>query len=152
MQAKIKDLLKEAMKSGDETAKSVYRGLLTMIMNELVNTGKTPQDTPTDELVITVIKRAVKQRDDAISQFTNGGRPELAESEIAEKNILMQFLPKQLSVEEIAKEVATILETLKPLDPKNLGKYIGACNAKLKEIANGKDVKEAVEKFLQNNI
>jgi hypothetical protein len=117
-------------------------------MNELVSTGKTPQDIPTDELVMTVIRREVKKRDDSILQFTNAGRPELAESEIAEKNILMQFLPKQLSVEEIQTEVSKILETLKPLDPKNLGKYIGACNAKLKDVANGKDVKEAVEKYL----
>jgi uncharacterized protein len=150
MQQKIKDLLKEAMKAGDETAKLVYRALLTSIMNELVSSGKTPQDIPNDDLVMTVIRKEVKKRDDSILQFTNANRPELAESEVAEKNILMQFLPKQLSVEELAVEVAGILETLKPLDLKNLGKYIGACNAKLRDVSNGKDVKEAVEKFLAN--
>jgi uncharacterized protein YqeY len=150
MQAKIKDLLKEAMKSGDETAKGVYRGLLTLIMNELVSSGQTPQSIPTDELVMNAIKKAVKQRNDSIDQFEKAGRNDLAEPEKNEREILMQFLPKQLSKEELNIEVKKILESLGELDIKNLGKYIGACNAKLKDVANGKDIKEAVENILNN--
>lgn len=154
MQVKIKELLKEAMKAGDETGKMTYRGLLSAFMNELVSKMKKPQDTLTDEEVMTVIRREIKKRDDSIKQFTDAGRSELAESEIAERNILLNFLPAQLSKEEIESRVAEILEKQKQdghLDPKMSGKYVGMCIKELKDVANGDLVKAAVEKIINTN-
>lgn len=151
MQEKIKELLKEAMKSGDETGKLTYRGLLSAFMVYLTANGKKPQDPISDEEVLTVIKKEIKKREDSIKQFTDAGRRELAESEIKEKDILMQFLPAQLSAEEVAKRVAEILTPMKPLDPKMTGKYIGACVKELKDLTNGDVIKTAVENELANN-
>lgn len=146
LQSKIKDLLKEAMKSGNESAKLTYRALLTEFMKQLVASGKKPQDPLSDEEAMAVVRREIKKRDDSIKQFTDAGRPELAESEIAEKNVLMQFLPAQLSQEEVEARVAQILEPLKPLDPKMSGKYVGMCIKELKDVAGGDAIKSAVEK------
>lgn len=151
MQEKIKELLKEAMKAGDETGKMTYRGLLSSFMNELVSKMKKPQDLLTDEEVMTVIRREIKKRDDSINQYTEAGRPELAESEIKEREILIKFLPAQLSAEEIETKVSEILKAQENLDPKMAGKYIGMCVKELKDVANGDLVKKAVEKILTQN-
>ena len=148
MQEKIKELLKQAMKDGDETAKMTYRGLLSSFMNELVSKMKKPQDLLTDEEAMTVVRREIKKRDDSIKQFTDAGRSELAESEIAERNVLMKFLPAQLSAAEVEAKVKEILAKMQPLDPKMSGKYVGMCIKELKDIANGDTVKSAVETAL----
>ena len=151
MQEKIKELLKEAMKAGDETAKMTYRALLTSFMNTLVATGKKPQDSLSDEEIMAVIKKEIKKREDSIKQFIDAGRSELADSEILEKNILLKFLPAQLSAEEVEMKVKEILAKVAngaELDVKMLGKYIGMCAKELKDVASGDTIKLAVEKLL----
>jgi uncharacterized protein YqeY len=148
MQEKVKELLKEAMKAGDEVAKSTYRGLLSSFMNELVAKMKKPQDLLNDEEVMTVIRREIKKREDSIKQFIDAGRQELADSEILEKNVLMKFLPAQLSLEEVETKVKEIMGKMGTLDPKMAGKYIGMCVKELKDVASGDSVKSAVEKIL----
>ncbi len=150
MQEKIKELLKEAMKAGDETAKLTYRSLLSSFMVFLTANNKKPQDPISDEEAMSVVKKEIKKREDSIKQFTDAGRPELADSEIAEKNILMQFLPEQLSAEEVEKKVRDILEPMKPLDPKMSGKYVGMCVKELKDVASGDLVKTIVEKIISS--
>lgn len=150
MQDKIKELLKEAMKSGDETAKLTYRGLLSSFMVYLTANNKKPQDPLTDEEAMTVIKKEIKKREDSIKQFTDAGRPELADGEIKEKELLTQFLPAQMSAEEVEKKVAEILSTQAPLDPKMSGKYVGMCVKELKDVASGDMIKSAVEKIINS--
>ena len=77
----IKTDLKEAMKAKDTDRLNVLRGILSAFTNELVATGKTPQEVVDDELAMRVLMRASKQRKDSIEQFVAGGRPELADSE-----------------------------------------------------------------------
>ena len=101
LQETIKGKLKEAMMAKDTVQMTVIRGLMSAFTNELVAIGRTPQDQLTDEEVLTVIRRGVKQRKDAIEQFTNGGRPDLAESEAAELKILEVYLPQMMSKDEI---------------------------------------------------
>lgn len=148
LQNSIKELLKEAMKAGDEAAKLTYRSLLTSFMNELVTKGKKPQDTLTDEEIMAVIRREIKKREDAIKQFIDAGRAELSESEKTEKEILMKFLPAQLSTEEIEKKVKEILEKAGELNSAMIGKYIGMCVKELKDVASGDTVKSIVEKIV----
>lgn len=150
MQEKIKELLKEAMKAGDETAKMTYRGLLSSFMNELVSKMKKPQELLTDEEAMAVIRREIKKREDSIKQFIDAGRAELAESEILEKEILMKFLPAQLSAEEVEQKVSEILGKLGDLDKTMMGKYIGMAVKELKDVANGDLVKSSVEKFINS--
>lgn len=149
LQNKIKELLKEAMKAGDEAGKMTYRALLSSFMTFLVANNRKPQDTLTDEEVMAVIKKEIKKREDSIKQFIDAGRKELAESEILEKDILAKFLPAQLSIEEVETKVKEILEKLgDSLNATQAGKYIGMCVKELKDVADGNAVKAAVEKFL----
>ncbi len=148
MQEKIKELLKEAMKAGDETAKMTYRALLSGFMMHLTSNGKTPQDVLTDEEIMTVIKKEIKKREDSIKQFIDAGRAELADSEILEKNILAKFLPAQLTLEETEKKVGEILSKLGEIDAKSIGKYVGMCVKELKDVASGDTVKSVVEKII----
>jgi uncharacterized protein YqeY len=152
MQTKIRELLKDAMRSKDENRLSVYRGLLTAFMNELVAKGKTPQDTLSEEDCVLIVKRSIKQRIDAFNQFESAGRMDLAEKEEVERKILLDFLPPQLSEEEVLAKVSQILESQKPLDQKMLGKYIGLCNSSLKEFTSGDVIKKSVEKYLSENL
>ncbi len=148
LQNKIKELLKEAMKAGDEVGKMTYRALLSSFMTFLVASNRKPQDNLTDEEVMAVIKKEIKKREDSIKQFIDAGRKELAESEILEKDVLMKFLPAQLSMEEVEVKVKEILGKLGDLDVKQMGKYIGACVKELKDVADGNAIKAAIEKIL----
>jgi hypothetical protein len=148
LQNKIKDLLKEAMKAGDEVGKMTYRALLSSFMTFLVANNRKPQDPLTDEEVMAVIKKEIKKREDSIKQFIDAKREELAESEILEKNILMKFLPAQLSLEEVEVKVKEIMTKMGELDIKQMGKYIGMCVKELKDVADGNAIKAAVEKIL----
>lgn len=151
MHEKIKGLLTTAMKEKDEASKLTYRALLSAFMNELVSKMKKPQDILTDEESMTVIRREIKKREDSIKQFRDAGRPELAESEIIERDILMKFLPAQMSAEEIEKKVVEILSKMSPLDKTMTGKYVGMCIKELKDVANGDTVKTAVEKVVSSS-
>ncbi len=148
MQDKIKELLKEAMKAGDEVSKMTYRGLLSSFMLFLTSNGRTPQGLLTDEEIFSIIRKEIKKREDSIKQFIEAGRQELAESEILEKDILAKFLPAQMSMEQVEEKVKEIISKLGDLDPKNMGKYVGMCIKELKDVASGDMVKSMVEKIV----
>ncbi len=145
LQETIKGKLKEAMMAKDTVQMTVIRGLMSAFTNELVAIGRTPQDQLSDEEVLTVIRRGVKQRKDAIEQFTNGGRPDLAESEAAELKFLEVYLPQMMSKDEI-KAVAEVKKAeLQITDKSKVGILMSTLMKDLKGKADGADVKEVVE-------
>ena len=145
MQNNIKEKIKEAMKSRDEVALNVYRGISSAFTNELVSKGKTPQDTLTDEECISVIRRLGKQRKDSDEQFEKGGRPELAESEKKELAVIETLLPKMMSIEDIKKVAIAKKTELDVTDKSKAGILMGAVMKELKGQADGGDVKNVVE-------
>jgi uncharacterized protein len=145
LQESIKSGLKEAMMAKDSVKLTVIRGLMTMFTNELVALGRTPQDALSDDEVLTVIRRAIKQRRDSIEQFTNAGRPELAESEQSELSILESYAPKMMSQDEI-KALAEAKKAELGIDDKSKsGMLMSALMKDLKGKADGGDVKAVVE-------
>lgn len=148
IQETIKAKLKEAMIAKDSAALLALRGLSAGFTNELVNKGIPPQEPISDEDALTVIKRAVKQRKDAIEQFVSGGREDLAESEKAELAIIEQFLPASMSEEEITAFVQTKIAEAGEIDKSSLGKFTGMIIKELAGKADGGDVKKVVEKLL----
>ncbi len=144
----IKDQIKEAMKAKDQVKLGVVRGLTTGFMNELVATKRTPQDELTDEEVLNVIRRAVKQRKDSIEQFTNGGRPELAESEQAELAILETYLPAMMSRDDVMKIAKAKMEEAGTIDKSKAGMFMGTLMKELKGKADGDVVKSVVDELL----
>ncbi len=145
LQETIKGSLKEAMMAKDTVRMTVIRGLMSAFTNELVANGRTPQDALTDEEVLTVIKRAVKQRKDAVEQFTAGGRADLAESEQAELKILEVYLPQMMSKDEIKAFAEAKKAELGVTDKSKVGILMSALMKDLKGKADGSDVKSVVE-------
>lgn len=137
----------EAMKAKDATKLSVIRGLMSAFTNELVAKGRKPDEVLSDDEVLAVISRAVKQRKDSIEQFEKGGRPELAESEKAELAILQTYLPAQMSREEIEVYVNQKVAVEKPEKEKK-NQFMGMIMKELKGKADGTMVKEALDKVL----
>jgi len=145
IQEQIKENMKTAMKAKDSVAVTTLRSLMAAFMNEVVATGGTPQTPATDDVAMTVIKRAVKQRKDAIAQFTDGGRADLAESEQAELAVLEAYLPEMMSVDAI-REIAESKKSELGIDDKSkMGMLVGAVMKETAGQADGGDVKTIVE-------
>ncbi len=145
LQEQIREKLKTAMKEKDQTALDTLRAVLASCTNELVATGKTPQESLDDTAVLKVIGRLVKQRKDSIEQFTSGGRADLVAGEQAQLWILEQFMPEQMSEEKI-RAVAIAKQTeLGQMDKSKSGILVGAVMKELGGQADGAVVKKVVE-------
>ena len=142
---KIKNQIKESMMARDNGRLEVMRGLVTAFTNELVATGKTPQEMLGDEEVIKVITRASKQRKDSIEQFTKGNRMDLVEVEKAQLAILEEFLPKLMSRDEVEKFVKQKYDELEIKDVTKKGLFMSGLMKELKGQADGALVKEIVD-------
>jgi len=141
----IKSELKEAIKTKEEVRLRTVRSLLSMFTNELVATKRTPQEFLTDDEVMSMIKRAAKQRKESITQFEAAGRQELADPEKEELAILEAYLPQMMSVEEIIPIVEAKKAELGIKDKSKMGMLVGAAMKELAGKADGGDVKAAVE-------
>ena len=141
----IKGEIKEAMKAKDAVRLSVVRGMVSAFVNELVATSKAPDAILEDEGVLKVIKRLSNQRKDSIKQFTDGGRPELAEGEQAELAILEKYLPTLMSREEIEVVARAKKDELGVTDKAKAGQLTGAIMKDLAGKADGGDVKAVVD-------
>lgn len=148
LHAQIKEEIKNAMRAKEALKLEVLRGILTGFVNELVATKHTPQETLDDAGCIAVIKRQVKQRKDAAEQFTNGGRPELAQKEKDELAILEAFLPATMSRADIKKIAEAKKAEMGITDKSKMGQFIGAVMKACGGNADGNDVKAVVEELL----
>lgn len=143
----VKSDMKDAMRAKDAVALTSIRGLISAFTNELVATGKTPQDEVTDDLALVVIKRASKQRKDAIEQYTQGGRMDLVEGEQAELSVIEKYLPQMMSLEQI-KPIAEAKIAEFGGDKSKMGQIIGAVLKETAGQADGSDVKSVVTELL----
>lgn len=148
LQETIRGQIKEAMLAKDSLKLGVVKGLVAGFTNELVALKRTPQDVLSDEEVLNVIRRAVKQRKDSIEQFTNGGRPELAESEQAELKVLEAYLPQMMSYEDVKAFAEVKLAENGPVDKSKAGMFMGTLMKDLKGKADGDVVKKVVDNLL----
>lgn len=145
----IKADLKEAMKAGDTQKRDVLRMVDSMIKNVEIEKGKRETGL-SDEEIMEVMMRAVKQRKDSASQFITGGRPELAEKEQAEIDIISAYLPAQLSEEEVIKTVKEVIAQSGATSANDMGKVMGQVMGQLKGKADGNLVREIVASEFKN--
>ncbi len=141
----IKSELVTAMKAKDAVKLRTVRSMLTTFTNELVSTGKTPQDWLEDSEVLAVIKRLAKQRKESITQFEANARPELAVPEKEELVVLESYLPQMMSIEEITPIAEAKKAELGIDDKSKMGMLVGAVMKELAGKADGGDVKTVVE-------
>ena len=127
----IKIALKEAtvssMKKGEKEATTTLRMFSAEIKKEEIE----KKDELTDEETISIVQKMIKQRKDSFSQFKQAGREELAEKEAREISILEQFLPEQLSEEEILQEVNQAIAESGAESMQDMGKVMGLLKNKL---------------------
>ncbi len=145
LHTKIRASLKEAMKAKQEVRLRTIRHILTAFTNELVATKRTPQDELSDDEALSVIKRLAKQRKESITQYEAANRPELAEPEKAELEILQDYLPQTLSQEEIRPIAEAKKQELGIDDKSKMGILMGAVMKETAGRAEGGDVKEVIE-------
>ena len=149
LQITLKEQMKEAMKAKDTVRLSVVRGLMAAMSNEAINMDRGPAGELTDDEAIAVIRKEGKKRKDSIEQFTNGGRPELAESENVELAIIKTYLPTLMSAEQVRPIVEAKMRELGVTSKTDAGKLMKAVMADLKGKADGMAVKTIVEELLK---
>ncbi|MEV6165953.1 GatB/YqeY domain-containing protein [Streptomyces sp. NPDC052052] len=149
LKSRLKEDLTTAMKARDELASSTLRLTLTAIAKEEVS-GKTARELSDDEVQKVIAKEAKKRRE-AAEAFAQGGRAEQAEREKAEGELLDEYLPKQLSDDELGVIVASAVEEAKAggaEGPRAMGAVMKIVNPKVAGRADGGRVAAAVKKLL----
>ena len=102
-----------------------------------------------DELLIDVVNKQIKMRKDSIAEFDKAGRTDLSEKTQSEVDMLMAYLPEQLSSEEVVKIIDEIFAEVKPEGQKDMGKVMKEATAKLKGKADMKEVSNIIKEKLQ---
>ncbi len=145
---KINEDLKSAMKSGDKLKLETIRSIRALILEfEKSGTGKELNA----EEEIKLLSSAANKRKDAIEQYRLAKREDLAAKEEKELNIIQEYLPKQLTEEEIREEIKKVAESIGAKSKEDFSKLMPQVMKLLKGKADGKVVKSAVENFLGMN-
>lgn len=140
----IEEGLKKALKGRDSIRLSVFRMLLTAIKNKEVE----KIGSLTEEEFFALVKTSVKQHLESIESFKKGQRLELAEKEEKELEILKEFLPSQLTEEEMAQEIEQTITALEATGQKDMGKVIKSIMGKYPGRIDGKALSGMVLKRL----
>lgn len=136
--------IKTAMKAQEAEKVSALRMLNAQIKDATVNAGK----EPTDEAVITIVAKAIKQRQDSVEQFKAAGRDDLVGKEQREIDLFRAYQPKQLDQAEIEALVRTAIAETGAAGKKDLGKVMQALMPKVKGRSDGKLVNQIVQSLL----
>jgi len=141
---RLDQAFKEAIKNQQPVATSTLRLLKSAIRYREVDVRRPLTEA---ELQAT-INTQVKQRREAVAEYTKAGRPELAKQEEEELSVLLSFLPPQLSPEEMAAEVNAVIAELGATGPNDLGKVMKNAMARLAGRADGKVIRDIAQQRL----
>lgn len=138
--------MKVAMKAKDKVALETLRAVKAELMTAETAPGSTGEVSNDDE--IKLLMKMIKQRKDAAAIYIEQERADLAEDEIAQTKILNQFLPQQLSAEELENAVANIIVKIGAKGPADMGKVMGVTSKELAGNAEGRAIATAVKALL----
>ena len=144
----IRPLIEEAVKVSMKNRDKEITSTLRMAISELKKEEIDKRIDLEDEQVIQILQRMIKQRKDSYSQFSDAGRNELAEKEQNEINILSDFLPEQLSEEELNSIVTEVIKETAASGPQDMGKVMGS----LKQRIQGNADMGLVSKIVKGNL
>ena len=139
-----KDMI-EAMKNKYKDKLTVIRMVKAGMKQEVIDHKKEEND----DLLIDVVNKQIKMRKDSIDEFSKGGREDLVAKTQEEIDILMEYLPEQLSDEEVNKIIDEIFDEVKPEGQKDMGKVMKLCQEKLKGKTDMKEVSNIIKEKLQ---
>jgi len=132
--------MKNAMKARNTLTVNAVRGVIAKVKDLTVNAGK----EITDDVVVAVVAKGVKQREESIAQFESAGRADLAANEKAELEFIKGYLPTQLSEAEVADVVKATIAELGATSKKDMGRVMKEVMARVKGQADGKLVSRLV--------
>ena len=141
---KLQEEMKAAMKSGDKDKLSTIRMLISEIKKVQIDSKK----ELSDEEIISILQKYIKQRKEAYAQYEQAGRKDLAEKELKEIEIVQQFLPPPLSEEELNKIVEETIQEVGASSIKDMGKVVKAVMDKVKGRAEGSLISKIVKEKL----
>ncbi|WP_374724604.1 GatB/YqeY domain-containing protein [Calidifontibacillus erzurumensis] len=141
---RLTDDMKQAMKDKDKEKLSVIRMVKAALQNEVIKLGH----DLSEEEELTVLNRELKQRKDSLLEFENAGRSDLADKIKLEIEILMNYMPKQLTEEELEEIVKQTISEVNANSKADMGKVMGAIMPKVKGKADGSFVNRLVMKHL----
>jgi uncharacterized protein YqeY len=144
LKQKLADDLKQAMRDGDKVKRSAIRLAMAAIKNAEI----ARQTVLEDGDILGVITKEVRQRKESIEAFKQGGRGELVAQEEAEMAVLEQYLPQQMSRDEITAEARRIIGEVGAESIRDKGKVMPPLIAKLKGRADGREINEVVTELL----
>ena len=146
----LQDLTKQmvtAMKSRDKETLATVRMIKAAVQNAQIEAGH--DLTPDEE--VAVMSREYKQRKESLAEFEKAGRQDLVDKTNNELKVVEQYLPKQLSADDVQKIVKETIDQVGASSMKDFGKVMGAVMPKVKGQADGKVVNQAVKDILSNN-
>lgn len=143
LQVDIMTAMKAAMKAKDQTALAALRAVKSEIL--LAQTATGSKEEISEEQEIKILSKMVKQRKDSAAIFLEQDRKDLAEPELAQAEIISQFLPAQLSEEKITVEVMKTIAAVGAEGMKDMGKVMGIVSQKLAGQADGKTISSIVK-------
>ena len=136
----------EAMKAKDTVRLSALRNIKKYIIE--AKTSGTAVDTLPDADVVKIISKLAKQGSDSAAIYTQQNRPDLAEEELAQVRVMQEFLPRQMTAEELAAAVREIIAEVGAESMKDMGKVMGVASKRLAGQADGKDISAKVKELL----
>lgn len=134
-----KDMI-EALKNKDKDRLTVIRAVKAGMDKEKIDKKREVND----ELLIDIVNREVKMRKESIEEFKKGNREDLIKETEYELDILKEYLPEQLSIEEVKKVIDEIFDEVKPTGQKDMGSVMREATAKLKGKADMKEVSNII--------
>ena len=140
-----KDIM-AAMKAHDYERTNAVRAIKSAIL--LAKTAEGGKKELEDADIIKLIQKLIKQRKEAAEQYVAAGRQELADNELAEAKILEEYVPKQLSPEEVEERVREIITRLGATSPSDMGKVMGVANKALAGLSDGRTISGIVKELL----
>ncbi|MBC7249378.1 MAG: GatB/YqeY domain-containing protein [Anaerolineae bacterium] len=146
LKQKLQDDLKQALRDHDNVRKSAIRLALAAITNAEVEKRRELDDGE----VLAILSREVKQRRESVEEFRKGGRADLVAQEEAELQVLMAYLPAQLSREEIADRARQVIAEVGATSPAQMGEVMRRLMPTLRGQAEGRVVSEVVRELLSS--
>jgi len=150
LKEQVTEEIKNAMKAKDKLRLETLRSIKKAVLEKEVSVRPSGQEELTEAQEIELLVQLAKQRRDSIAQYEQAGRSDLAEQEAQELVILEEYLPKQLSDDEVAQIIDEIISQVGATSAKDMGKVMGPAMQQLKGKADGKKVQDIVKARLAN--
>ena len=143
---RISNDIKDAMKAKDKVRLETLRNIKKVFLE--AKTAPGANDTLTGDAAMKIMQKLVKQGKDSATLYTEQGRADLAEAELAQVAVIETYLPKQMSAEELEAALKAIIAEVGAEGPKDMGKVMGTATKKLAGLAEGRAISAMVKQLL----